>query len=96
MKQVLLFLLAGLILTLCTVQANAQYYGPGGRTITAPPAYMPWRNGYYLPMANRGLNAVAPQFRPQKYYVPGPNGQLPPPPMVPYSYPPMPPQGYYY
>ncbi|MCR5164703.1 MAG: hypothetical protein K6C40_11855 [Thermoguttaceae bacterium] len=94
MKKAFLFLLAGLILTLCAVQASAQYYGPGGRTVTAPQMYEPWRNIYYEQMATRAYNVVAPPFRIKKYYVPGPPGQLPPQQMVPYGYPPVP-QGYY-
>ena len=93
MKQTLLFLLAGLILTLCAVQSEARTYYTvtTTRTVTAPPLYWQYYYGYYAPMAARTYYAVPPAYRPVRVYQPG---YVVPP--APYGYPPPPAPGYYY
>jgi len=67
MKRSFLFLLAGLILILCTAQTEARTYFRA-RTVTAPALYWNFYNGYYAPMAARAYNSVPPIFRPVRVY----------------------------
>ncbi len=96
MKRTLLFLLAGLILTLFAVQSEARTYYTvtATRTVTAPPLYWQYYNGYYAPMAARAYYAVPPVYRPVRVYTPG--YVVPQPVPVPYGYPVTPVPGYYY
>ncbi|MBQ9455149.1 MAG: hypothetical protein Q4A17_14105 [Thermoguttaceae bacterium] len=95
MKRTLFFLLAGLILTLCAVQVNARtYVVTTTPVVTAPPIYWQYYNNYYAPMAVRTYYAVPPAYRPVRVYRPG--YVVPPPPPVPYGYPPASVPVYYY
>ena len=62
MKKILLFLLAGMILALCALQSEARTYYTVTpvRTVTAPPLYWQYYNGYYVPMATRAYYSVPP------------------------------------
>ena len=95
MKRTLLFLLAGLILTWCAVQSEARTYYKVTpvRTVTAPPLYWQYYNGYYVPMATRAYYSVPPAYRPVRVYQPG--YVVPQPVPAPYGYPPPVP-GYYH